>query len=127
MNFLTQLRIGHRLAVSFGLLILLLVGIGVYGASNANRLAKDLDSVANSSLLKIQAANQLEGQVNIISRAVRDLLLLDTAGAIKKQKKAIADALTEAETQLVSRRAPAKDQVPGRAGEVPEDPGRRHA
>ncbi|WP_422011968.1 methyl-accepting chemotaxis protein [Roseateles sp.] len=111
MNFLTQLRIGQRLAVSFGLLILLLVGIGIYGASNANRLAKDLDSVANSSLLKIQAANQLEGQVNIISRAVRDLLLLDTAGAIKKQKKAIADALTEAETQLVSlEKAPEDDE-----------------
>ncbi|MBI3347867.1 MAG: MCP four helix bundle domain-containing protein [Burkholderiales bacterium] len=119
MNFLTQLRIGQRLAVSFGLLIVLLVGIGIYGASNANRLAKDLDSVANSSLLKIQAANQLEGQVNVISRAVRDLLLLDTAGAIKKQKKAIVDALTEAETQLVSlEKAPEDDEETGIVADV---------
>jgi methyl-accepting chemotaxis protein len=100
MNFLTQLRIGQRLAASFGLLILLLVGIGVYGANNASRLATDLDRTANSSLVKIGAANALENQVNIISRAVRDLLLLDTAGAIKKQKKAIADALTESDAQL---------------------------
>ncbi|RZI96236.1 MAG: HAMP domain-containing protein, partial [Rubrivivax sp.] len=102
MNFLTQLRIGQRLAVSFGLLILLLIAIGIFGASNANRLAKDLDRTANSSLVKIAAANGLESQVNIISRAVRDLLLLDTAGAIKKQKKAIVDALEEAEKQLAS-------------------------
>jgi len=102
MNFLTQLRIGQRLFVSFGLLILLLVAIGFFGGSSANRLAKDLDSTANSSLVKIGAANGLESQINVISRAVRDLLLLDTAGAIKKQKKAIADALEEGEKQLKS-------------------------
>jgi len=102
MNFLTQLRIGQRLLVSFGLLIVLLIIIGFFGGNTANRLAKDLDRTANSSLVKIGAANGLESQVNIISRAVRDLLLLDTAGAIKKQKKAIADAVAEGETQLKS-------------------------
>ncbi|MFG6463088.1 methyl-accepting chemotaxis protein [Roseateles sp. DXS20W] len=102
MNFLTQLRIDQRLFVSFGLLILLLVGIGTYGASNAKRLANDLDRTANSSLVKIGSANGLESQVNIIARAVRDLLLLDTAGAIKKQKAAIAGAVDESEKQLKS-------------------------
>jgi methyl-accepting chemotaxis protein len=109
MNFLTQLRIGQRLAVSFGLLIILLVAIGIYGASNAKSLANDLDRTANSSLVKIAAANGLDSQVNIISRAVRDLLLLDTAGAIKKQKKAIADALEEGEKQLASLEAVAAE------------------
>ncbi|MGM9484525.1 methyl-accepting chemotaxis protein [Roseateles sp. NT4] len=102
MNFLTQLRIGQRLLVSFGLLIVLLIFIGFFGGKSANSLAQDLDRTANSSLVKIGAANGLESQVNIISRAVRDLLLLDTAGAIKKQKKAIADALEEGEKQLKS-------------------------
>jgi len=111
MNFLTQLRIGPRLAVSFGLLILLLVAIGVFGASNAKRLSEDLDRTANSSLVKIGAANGLESQVNIISRAVRDLLLLDTAGAIKKQKKAIVDATEEAEKQLTSLEAAIADDA----------------
>ncbi len=109
MNFLTQLRIGHRLFVSFGLLILLLVAIGVYGASNASRLAKDLDRTANSSLVKIASANALDSQISVISRAVRDLLLLDTAGAIKKQKAAIATALTETEKALSSLEAAAAD------------------
>ena len=102
MNFLTQLRIGQRLLASFGVLILLLLAIGLYGASNASRLAGDLDRTANISLVKIGSANALESQINIISRAVRDLLLLDTAGAIKKQKAAIAGALEEAEKQLKS-------------------------
>ena len=100
MNLLSQLRIGHRLAVSFGLLIFLLIAIGSYGASNASRLAKDLDRTANSSLVKIASANALDGNVNVISRAVRDLLLLDTAGAIKKQKKTIESAQADSEKQL---------------------------
>ncbi len=105
MNFLNQLRIGQRLAVSFGLLVVLLVAIGVYGATNAKRLANDLDKTANSSLVKIASANALEGQINVIARAVRDLLLLDTAGAIKKQKAAITSALEETEKQLSSLEA----------------------
>ncbi len=102
MNFLTQLRISQRLAVSYGLLILLLVAIGSYGALTANRLAKDLDRTANSSLVKIASANALEGQVNVIARASRDLLLLDEARQIKKQNAAIDAALQETEKQLSS-------------------------
>jgi len=100
MNFLTQLRISQRLAVSYGLLILLLIAIGSYGARTASHLAKDLDLTANSSLVKIASANALEEQVNVIARAARDLLLLDEARQIKKQKAAIEAALAESDKQI---------------------------
>jgi len=100
MNFLTRLRISHRLAVSYGLIILLLIAIGGYNATVSNRLAGDLDHTANTSLIKIATANALDSNVAVISRAVRDLLLLDTAGAIKKQKAAIETALSDNEKQL---------------------------
>jgi methyl-accepting chemotaxis protein len=100
MTVVTRFRIGQRLAVGFSLLIVLLLAIGIFGASSANRLAKDLDQTANSSLVKIAAVNALEGQVNVISRAVRDVLLLDTAGAIKKQKAVVGAARDEVERQL---------------------------
>jgi methyl-accepting chemotaxis protein len=100
MNFLSKLRISQRLALSYGLLIILLTIIGGYGAYSANRLAKDLDQTAKQSLVKIAAANALEEQVNVVARASRDLLLLDSAGAIKKQKTLIDGALQESEKQL---------------------------
>jgi len=102
MRLLTQLRISQRLALSYGLLILLLIAIGSYGAYIANRLAGDLDRTANSSLVKIAAANALEGHVNVIARAARDLLLLDEARQIKKQRAAIDNALQDSDKQLVS-------------------------
>jgi len=102
MSLLTQLRISQRLALSYGLLIVLLVIIGSYGAYSANRLSKDLDRTANQSLVKIAAANSLEGNVNVVARAARDLLLLDEARQIKKQQSAIDGALQDSEKQLGS-------------------------
>ncbi|MDT9002210.1 methyl-accepting chemotaxis protein [Paucibacter sp. APW11] len=105
MKLLSQLRIAQRLGLSYGLLILLLIIIGSYGAQTANLLSKDLDRTANSSLVKIAAANALEGNVNIVARASRDLLLLDEARQIKKQKAAIDTALQDSEKQLASLEA----------------------
>jgi len=86
MSLLSKLRISQRLSLSYAVLIVLLIIIGSYGAYSANRLAKDLDRTANQSLVKIAAANALEGNVNVIARASRDLLLLDEARQIKKTK-----------------------------------------
>nr|WP_316643500.1 methyl-accepting chemotaxis protein [uncultured Roseateles sp.] len=100
MKILSNLRISHRLGFSYLLLILLLIIIGAFGVSTANRLAHDLDRTANSSLVKIEAANALEGNVNILARASRDLLLLDEARQIKKQQAAIDGALQDIEKRL---------------------------
>jgi methyl-accepting chemotaxis protein len=100
MSFLSRLRIGQRLTLSYALLILLLVVIGAFGAHNASRLSNDLSTTADSSLVKIALANTLESDVNVIARASRDLLLLDTANAIKRQKADIAAALEDGQKQL---------------------------
>ncbi|WP_397534321.1 methyl-accepting chemotaxis protein [Roseateles sp.] len=105
MKLLSKLRISQRLAVSYTLLVLLLIAIGVFGAFNANRLAQDLDQTANTSLVKIASANALEGNVNIIARAARDLILLDEARQIKRQNAAIDAALADTEKQLASLEA----------------------
>ncbi|KAI1694019.1 four helix bundle sensory module for signal transduction domain-containing protein [Ditylenchus destructor] len=105
MSFLSRLRIGQRLTLSYALLILLLVVIGAFGAHNASRLSNDLTTTANSSLVKISLANALESDVNVIARASRDLLLLDTANAIKRQKEDIAKALTTAPSSWRTWRA----------------------
>ncbi|MCU7373619.1 methyl-accepting chemotaxis protein [Paucibacter sp. O1-1] len=102
MKFLSQLRISQRLAVSYALLVLLMIAIGSFGAGNANRLAQDLDSTANTSLVKIASANALESNVNIIARAARDLILLDEARQIKRQNAAIDAAVLDTEKQLGS-------------------------
>jgi methyl-accepting chemotaxis protein len=102
MGFLSQFRIGNRLWLSHGLLIVLLIVIGAYGARTAGVLAKDMKATAEIGLVKISLAQQLEGQVNITARAARDLLLLDAANQIKRQNTAIDAAVQETSTALGS-------------------------
>jgi methyl-accepting chemotaxis protein len=97
MGFLTQLRIGARLWASHGLLIVLMIGIGGYGAYITSRLAADMEHTAKVGLVKISQAQQLEAQVNIMARAARDLLLLDAANQIKRQNTALDTALQDSE------------------------------
>jgi methyl-accepting chemotaxis protein len=102
MGFLSQFRIGPRLWLSHGMLIVLLVVIGAYGAMTAGRLAKDMKATADVGLAKISLAQQLEAQVNITARAARDLLLLDAANQIKRQNTAIDTAVQETGAALTS-------------------------
>jgi methyl-accepting chemotaxis protein len=102
MKLLSQLRISHRLAISYVLLALLLIVVGAFGAQNASHLAHDLDTTANTNLVKIASANALESNVNVIARAARDLILLDEARQIKKQNAAIDEAVADTEKQLAA-------------------------
>ena len=111
MRALNQIAIGTRLWISHGLLLVLLIAIGAYGASVAARLAGDMERTAQVNLVRIAQAQQLEGQVQLIARAARDLLLLDAANQIKKQNAAIDQAQTDSEKALADLQAAAADSA----------------
>lgn len=111
MRALNQIAIGTRLWISHGLLLVLLIAIGAYGAGVAARLAGDMERTAQVNLVRIAQAQQLEGQVQLIARAARDLLLLDAANQIKKQNTAIDQAQTDSEKALADLQAAAADSA----------------
>jgi len=111
MRALNQIAIGTRLWISHGLLLVLLIAIGAYGAGVAARLAGDMERTAQVNLVRIAQAQQLEGQVQLIARAARDLLLLDAANQIKKQNAAIDQAQTDSEKALSDLQAAAADSA----------------
>jgi methyl-accepting chemotaxis protein len=97
---LNQFRIGTRLALAFGVLILLLIVIAGFGAFSANRLSQDLERTVGIDLAQVRAANALLQQAAQVARASRELLLVDSAGQIKKQRAAVAQALEDGEAPL---------------------------
>jgi methyl-accepting chemotaxis protein len=97
---LNHLRIGTRLGLAFGLLILLLITVAGFGAFSADRLAKDLDRTVEVDLAQMRAASALQQQAGVVARASRELLLVDGAGQIKKQRAAVTQALDEAAPHL---------------------------
>ena len=98
MLFLSKLKIGARLGLAFGALIVLLLAICGYSALSSSRLAGDLEATATIDLTRVQLAYQLEQQAGLIARASRELLLVDGAGQIKKQRELIKKNLADADT-----------------------------
>jgi methyl-accepting chemotaxis protein len=94
-SHLNQLRIGTRLGLAFGVLILLLIVIAGFGAFSAKRLAQDLERTAGTDMAQVRAASALQQQAATVARASRELLLVDSAGQIKKQRAAVSQALED--------------------------------
>jgi methyl-accepting chemotaxis protein len=92
---LSNLKIGARLAVAFGTLIALLVAICGYGAYSASRLARDLDAAARVDIAQMRAAVELRLQAATVARASRELLIVDSAGQIKRQREAVKTAIAD--------------------------------
>jgi len=63
-------------------------------------LANDLKSTSTVVLAKADLTNGLRTKANLVARASRDLLLLDSAGAIKRQRDLVQTALAESETNF---------------------------
>jgi methyl-accepting chemotaxis protein len=105
MGFLLNLRVGPRLGLGYGLLIVLLLVVGGSSSWIVKHLAGQLDTTANSNLVKIRAANRLEGAVSAVAAASRDLLLLDEARQIKKQRALIDQAQKDTEAAMAELRA----------------------
>jgi methyl-accepting chemotaxis protein len=97
MNWLLKLRIGTRLSAAFGALILLLVALCAYSALNARLLAGDLAATATFDLVRMDLTHGLDKDAAIIARASRELLLLDAAGPLKKQRVLVTKALADTE------------------------------
>jgi len=100
MHSLLQVRIGTRLAAAFGALILLLVALCAYSALNTRQLAADLEATANSDLVRMNLAYGLGRNVAIVARASREMLLLDAAGPLKKQRALVTQSLAESDEQF---------------------------
>ena len=109
MSFLRNLSIGSRLAAVFGVLILLLLAIGGYGAANTSHMASELQDSAKVDLVRIDLAGALHRDAAVVAHASREMLLLDGAGQIKKQRAALTQAMTDAEQQLQALQAVAAD------------------
>jgi methyl-accepting chemotaxis protein len=89
------MKIGARLALAFGAFIVLLLAICGYGAWSSSRLAGDLAATASVDLSRVQLADELQQHGGVIARASRELLLVDGAGQIKKQRELIKKALAD--------------------------------
>jgi len=99
-TFLWKLKISARLTLAFGALIVLLLAMCGYSVATSTRLAGDLEATATIDLNRVQLADRLQQYGGDVARASRELLLVDGAGQIKKQRELIKKALADSDQTI---------------------------
>jgi methyl-accepting chemotaxis protein len=91
-NLLGNTRIGLRLGAAFALVLLFTATLAVFGLSRMAAIQANFDHVVKENNRQVAQANNMSDQINIIARAIRNVLLLSEMADIRKEEVRIADA-----------------------------------
>jgi methyl-accepting chemotaxis protein len=75
MQWFKNQKIGTRLGASFAIVLIMLAWVAYFGISQMSAIKGDFDQVVNESNVKIALANEARGDLNIVARSLRNLLL----------------------------------------------------
>lgn len=103
MNFLASLKVGTRLGVGFGLLLLFVTVLAMVGLNRLAFLQKNIDDIVNQNFVKIELVNAMRDAIRYQAVALRDVVLQEDLGFKKKELKQMREARKkyhEAEEEL---------------------------
>jgi len=84
-----NMKIGMRLGLGFGLVLVLLSVIAFVGVTRLAQLNEGIEKLANDRYPKTVLANNMKSLVNENARATRNIILLDEAAEMQKEKERI--------------------------------------
>ena len=80
------MKVGVRQAIGFGAVILLLVIVVMTSISSMKNIDQKLDLIINDRYPKTVLANQIVDNINVMARAMRNLLILKDAEQLAKER-----------------------------------------
>ena len=89
---LGNMKIGMRLGLGFGLVLVLMMALALVGASDMSKIEGSLDHIYSMNNVKINLANEMMNSMDVISREIRTVLLLENIGAKQESYEKIQDA-----------------------------------
>lgn len=85
---LNNIRVGMRLGLGFGIILIFLIGIIVVSLNSMEFTREDLERIVKVNNVRVEMANGMIDQVREVSIAIRDVCLLNDS---EKAQKVIAD------------------------------------
>ncbi|HJV76054.1 MAG TPA: methyl-accepting chemotaxis protein [Noviherbaspirillum sp.] len=99
MNF-ANVKIGTRLALGFGTICVLLIGILGFSITMLQRVNQGTVLIVHDRMPNIEAANRLQTEINDIAIALRNMMLNEDKADRQKQMENIAASKRAAQEQL---------------------------
>jgi methyl-accepting chemotaxis protein len=87
-----NLKIGMRLGLGFGIVLLLLAILSVIAYSRVQMLNQEMDDMVKDKFPKTVWANDIIENVNVVARAARNVLLMKNPDEVKKEFERISEA-----------------------------------
>jgi methyl-accepting chemotaxis protein len=86
-----NMRIGFRLGLGFGVVMVLMVGVGVFGLNRIGALKGEVDVLVQDRWPKTVIAGDITSGINEVARALRNAILLKDAGEVKNELTRVAE------------------------------------
>ncbi len=87
-----DMKIGMRLALSFGVMLVLLIVVAIIGVTRLADLAEGTDKIVHDRYPKTVDANAVERNLNRIARSLRNVVIEDNPEQIKKELDAVKES-----------------------------------
>ena len=84
-----DMKIGVRLGLGFGLILLFLLAISAVGTTGMMKMDTGLHRIVKTNYAKIQLANETSKNVNAIISSIQSMILLTDSGAKREENKKI--------------------------------------
>jgi len=97
---LKNLKIGTKLLVGFGFLIMLCVTISAFTIINLGSINVNVNTIFESDFQKVVLANTVIDNINHGARVLRNIALMQDAAEIEKEKKRLYEAREEIKKNL---------------------------
>ena len=111
---LNDLKISHRLTLGFGLLALIIALMGLFSIMKVGEVQSDLKLTTGDRMPKVLSLYEVQNQVNIVARAIRNMLILSDPAQIKGERdriesarKAISERLDKLKGEISSEKGKA--------------------
>ena len=89
---LKNFKIGSRLGLAFGLILTLMMIVGGYAIKDIKSLQGEIDLLVNDRMVKLDQANAIINNVNIIARGLRNIIIDDNKDHQADELRRLAEA-----------------------------------
>jgi methyl-accepting chemotaxis protein len=89
---IANMKVGTRLGVGFGLVLVLLLLIAMLGVFNMSTIHAKLDKIVNQNVVKSELVGDMSESVHIVARVARTVVLLSDEPAMRKELEKVQRA-----------------------------------